>query len=258
MTQIHPTAVVSPQAQLGENVTIGPYSIIGEHVVIGDNTRVDSHAVIEGRTHIGRDNHIHHFCALGGVPQDKKYAGEPTKLIIGDRNTIREFCSIHIGTIQDAGETRIGNDNWIMGYVHIAHDSLIGDHTIFASNAQIAGHVHVGDWAILGGMTGVHQFVHIGAHAMTKGGTILAQDVPPYVLVAGNEPTPRGINSEGLKRRGFSPESVMAIKRAYRTLYRSGLTLEEAREKIGSEVAAHPELGLLVDFLARSNRGILR
>ncbi|MCE1242793.1 acyl-ACP--UDP-N-acetylglucosamine O-acyltransferase [Oryzomicrobium sp.] len=258
MTQIHPTAVVSPGARLGDKVSIGPYSVIGENVVIGDNTSVGSHTVIEGHTEIGRDNQIHHFCALGGIPQDKKYDGEPTKLVIGDRNTIREFCSFHTGTIQDAGETRIGNDNWIMGYVHIAHDCVVGNHTIFASNAQIAGHVHVEDWVILGGMTGVHQFVHIGAHAMTGGGTILFQDLPPYVMAVGNNPAPKGINSEGLKRRGFSPESVMAIKRAYRTLYRSGLTLEEARDKIAAEAGAHPELAVLVDFLAQSKRGILR
>lgn len=255
---IHQTAIVHAGAQLGENVAVGPYTIIGEHVEIGDNTIVGPHVVISGRTRIGCENRIFQFCSLGEVPQDKKYAGEPTRLEIGDRNTIREFCTLNCGTAQDAGVTRLGNDNWIMAYVHLAHDCQVGNHTIFANNAQLAGHVHVGDWVILGGFTGVHQFVWLGAHSMTAVGTVLLQDLPPYVMAAGNTAEPRGINSEGLKRRGFSPESVMAIRRAYKTLYKSGLKLDEARAILAAEAATVAELTPMVDFLARPGRGIIR
>ncbi|MFN4148522.1 MAG: acyl-ACP--UDP-N-acetylglucosamine O-acyltransferase [Rhodocyclaceae bacterium] len=256
---IHPSALVDPTAQLGENVTIGAYTIIGAEVEIGDGTWIGPHVVIDGPTKIGRDNRIYQFSSLGEAPQDKKYAGEPTRLEIGDRNTIREFCTFNRGTVQDAGVTRIGNDNWIMAYVHIAHDCQIGNHTIFANNAQLAGHVHVGDWAILGGYTGVHQFVRIGAHCITGMGSILLQDVPPYVTVGGNPAAPHGINSEGLRRRGFAPETIAAIKRAYKTLYRSGLKLDEAVAAIAAEAqAAIPELVPLADFLAAPGRGIIR
>ncbi len=255
---IHQTAIVHPGARLGENVSVGPYSIIGEHVQIGDNTEIGPHVVIEGHTTIGRDNRIFQFSSLGAVPQDKKYANEPTRLEIGDRNIIREFCTFNLGTIQDGGITRLGNDNWIMAYVHLAHDCQVGDHTIFANNAQLAGHCHVGDYAILGGFTVVHQFVRIGAHSMTGMGTILFQDLPPYVTAAGNTASPYGINSEGLKRRGFSSEALMALKRAYRAIYKSGLTLEEAKAKLEADVAKHPEYQLLLDFLAVSKRGIVR
>lgn len=255
---IHPTAIVHAGARLGAGVEVGPYSVIGEHVEVGDNTWIGSHVVIGGHTRIGRDNRIFQFCSVGEVPQDKKYAGEPTRLEIGDRNTIREFCTLNCGTAQDAGVTRLGNDNWIMAYVHLAHDCQVGNHTIFANNAQLAGHVHVGDWVILGGFTGVHQFVWLGAHSMTAVGTVLLQDLPPYVMAAGNTAEPRGINSEGLKRRGFSPESVMAIRRAYKTLYKSGLKLDEARAILAAEAATVAELTPMVDFLTRPGRGIIR
>ncbi|MCX7893878.1 MAG: acyl-ACP--UDP-N-acetylglucosamine O-acyltransferase [Burkholderiales bacterium] len=255
---IHPTAIVHPRARIGANVAIGPYSVVGEHVVIGAGTSIGSHVVIEGRTTIGRDNRFFPFCSIGGMPQDKKYGGEPTSLEIGDRNTVREYTTINTGTVQDAGTTRLGSDNWIMAYVHIAHDCQVGNHTIFANNAQIAGHVHVGDWAILGGMAGVHQFVRIGAHAMVGGGAILLQDVPPYVMCSGNPAKPFGVNAEGLKRRGYSAEAIAAIKRAYRTVYRSGLTLEEARATLAREQADAPEIAPFVEFLAAATRGIIR
>lgn len=255
---IHPTAIVHAGARLGAGVEVGPYSVIGEHVAVGENTWIGPHVVIGGHTRIGRDNRIFQFCSVGEMPQDKKYAGEPTRLEIGDRNTIREFCTLNCGTAQDAGVTRLGNDNWIMAYVHLAHDCQVGNHTIFANNAQLAGHVHIGDWVILGGFTGVHQFVRVGAHSMTAVGTVLLQDLPPYVMAAGNAAEPHGINSEGLKRRGFSPESVMTIRRAYKTLYKSGLKLEEARAAIAAEAVTVAELMPLVDFLARPGRGIIR
>jgi UDP-N-acetylglucosamine acyltransferase len=255
---IHPTAIVHPNAKIGAHVAIGPYSIVGEHVEIGDNTWIGPHVVINGHTTIGRDNRIFQFASLGEVPQDKKYANEPTRLEIGDRNTIREFCTFNLGTAQDVGVTRIGNDNWIMAYVHIAHDCQVGNNTTFANNSQLAGHVHIDDWAILGGFTGVHQFCRVGAHCMTAVGTVILQDVPPYVMAAGNTASPYGLNSEGLKRRGFSPEALQALKRAYRTLYKSGLMLEEARVKLEEEARMHPEVQRFVDFLAVSKRGIIR
>ncbi|HKO87380.1 MAG TPA: acyl-ACP--UDP-N-acetylglucosamine O-acyltransferase [Burkholderiales bacterium] len=255
---IHPTAIVHPGAQLAANVSVGAYSLVGEHVRIGEGTVIGPHVIVEGHTRIGSENRIFQFSSIGGEPQDKKYAGEPTELEIGDRNTIREYCTIHTGTAQDAGITRVGNDNWIMGYVHIAHDCQIGSHTIFASNAQIAGHVHVGDWAILGGMTGVHQFVKIGAHAMAGGGTILLQDVPPYIMVAGNPCAPHGMNTEGLKRRGFSEEAITALRRAYKTIYRSGLGLAEATETLDKEYGHMAEITPLIDFLRSAKRGIVR
>ena len=255
---IHPTAIVHPGARVGNGVDIGPYSIIGEHVEIGDGTWIGPHAVIEGRTRIGRDNRIFQFCSLGGAPQDKKYAGEPTSLVIGDRNTIREYCTFSTGTIQDGGVTRIGDDNWIMAYVHIAHDCQVGSHTIFSNTAALAGHVHVGDWAILGGFSGVHQFVRVGAHSFCGASAVLFQDLPPYVTVAGNPAIPRGINSEGLRRRGFTTEAMSAIKKAYRALYRSGLSLGEAREKIAAIAAESPEVRPFADFIGVSGRGLVR
>jgi len=256
---LHPTALVDPGAQLGENVTIGAYTIIGADVEIGDGTWIGPHVVINGPTRIGRENRIFQFASLGEMPQDKKYGGEATRLEIGDRNTIREFCTFNRGTVQDAGVTRIGNDNWIMAYVHIAHDCQVGDHTIFANNAQLAGHVHVGDWAILGGFTGVHQFVRVGAHCITGVGSVVLQDIPPYVMAAGNPAAPHGINSEGLKRRGFAPETIAAIKRAYKTVYRSGLKLDEAAAKIAAEAQAGvAALAPLAEFLATPGRGIIR
>jgi UDP-N-acetylglucosamine acyltransferase len=255
---IHPTAIVDSRAKIAPGVEIGPYSIIGADVEIGENTVIGPHVVIKGHTRIGRENRIFQFASLGEVPQDKKYAGEPTRLEIGDRNTIREFCTLNLGTAQDAGVTRVGDDNWIMAYVHIAHDCQVGNKTTFANNAQLAGHVVVEDWAILGGYTGVHQFCRIGAHVMTAVGTVVLQDVPPYLMAAGNTAQPYGINVEGLKRRGFSAESLTALKRAYRTLYKSGLLLEEAKLKLAEEAATQPDVQRFVDFLAVSRRGIIR
>ena len=262
MANIHPTAIIEPGAQLGENVTIGPYTIIRAQVSIGEGTSVGPHCVIEGHTTLGRDNRIFQFCSLGAMPQDKKYAGEPTRLEIGDRNTIREFCTFNLGTAQDVGVTRLGDDNWIMAYVHLAHDCQVGSRTIFANNAALAGHVQVGDWVILGGFTQVHQFVKIGAHAMAGMATALSQDVPPYAMVNGNPAQARGINVEGLRRRGFSGERIGAIKQMHRLLYRQGLTLEEARKAIDGLAQGAPEaaddVALMSGFLAQSTRGIVR
>ena len=255
---IHPTAIVHPGAKLGAKVSIGAYSIVGEHVEIGDDTRIGPHVVIEGHTRIGKCNRIFQFCSLGAAPQDKKYADEPTRLEIGDGNTIREFCTLNCGTVQDAGVTRLGNDNWIMAYVHLAHDCQIGDHTIFANNAQLAGHVHVGDHAILGGFTGVHQFVRVGVHSFTAIATVLVHDLPPYVMAAGDSAKPYGINVEGLRRRGFSAESMTGIKRAYKTLYKSGLTLDQAKARLAEQARTCAEIAPLAEFLQGSTRGIVR
>lgn len=257
-TLIHPTAIVDSNARLGNKVAVGAYSVIGEHVEIGDDSWIGPHVVINGHTRIGQGNRIFQFSSIGEMPQDKKYAGEPTRLEIGDRNTIREFCTLNCGTAQDAGVTRVGSDNWIMAYVHLAHDCQVGNNTIFANNAQLAGHVQVGDFAILGGFTVVHQFVRIGAHSLTAMGTILLQDLPPYVTAAGNTAKPYGINSEGLKRRGYRGDAIAALKRAYKLLYRSGVTLDEARSGMSVDAATHPELSLLVEFLAETSRGIIR
>lgn len=254
----HPTAIIHPGARLADDVEIGPYSIIGEHVEIGVGTVVGPHVVIDGHTRIGQHNRIFQFCSLGGIPQDKKYSGEPTRLEIGDHNTIREFCTFNLGTAQDVGVTRVGNHNWVMAYVHLAHDCQVGDHTIFANNAQLAGHVVVGEHAILGGFTVVHQFCQIGAHVITGMGSILLQDIPPYITASGNPAAPHGINSEGLKRRGFSAAAVMAIKRAYKTLYKSGMSLDDAKEAILEQAAQHPELNLFADFLQHTQRGVIR
>jgi len=256
LTQIHPTAIVDPAAELADDVEIGPYTLIGPKVSIGAGSRVGPHCVIEGPTRIGKQNRIWQFCSLGAAPQDKKYAGEDTWLEIGDGNTIREFSTFNRGTVQDAGATRVGNDNWFMAYVHLAHDCQIGDHTIFANNAQLAGHVHVGDWAILGGFTVVHQFVHIGMHAISGMGSILFKDLPAYVMCAGNPATPHGVNSEGLKRRGFTPAQVENVRRAYKTLYKNALTLEEAKKELARQAA--PEVDELLRFLASASRGIMR
>jgi UDP-N-acetylglucosamine acyltransferase len=255
---IHPSAIVHPGAKQGANVSIGAYSIVGEHVEIGSDTRIGPHVVIDGHTRIGKGNRIFQFCSLGAAPQDKKYADEPTRLEIGDGNTIREFCTLNCGTVQDAGATRLGDDNWIMAYVHIAHDCQIGDHTIFANNTQLAGHVHVGDYAILGGFTGVHQFVRIGAHSFTAIATVLVHDLPPYVMAAGDTAKPYGINTEGLRRRGYSAAALAAIKRAYKTLYKSGLTLDQAKAELAEQARTCAEIGLLTDFLQNSTRGIVR
>jgi UDP-N-acetylglucosamine acyltransferase len=256
--KIHPTAIVDPRAKISADVEIGPYAVVGPDVEIGPGCVIGPHAVIDGHTRMGANNRVYQFVSLGAAPQDKKYRGEPTRLEIGDGNTIREFCTFNCGTAQDTGVTRVGNDNWIMAYVHLAHDCDVGNHTIFANNAQLAGHVHVGDYAILGGFTVVHQFCRIGAHSITAMGTIVLQDIPPYVTASGNSARPYGINAEGMKRRGFSADALSGIKRAYKTLYKSGLTLEEAKKELALQAQKCPELQLMLDFLEIPNRGIIR
>jgi UDP-N-acetylglucosamine acyltransferase len=251
-------AVVAADARLHESVTVGPYAVIGSGVEIGRGTRVEPHAVIKGPTVIGEDNHIFQFASIGDDPQDKKYKGERTSLVIGDRNTIREFVTLNRGTVQDRGETRIGNDNWIMAYCHMAHDCLVGNNTIFANNASIAGHVHVGDYAILGGFTAVHQFCRIGAHSMTSMFSYLTKDVPAYTMASGRPAEARGINAEGLKRRGFTPEQIRNIREAYRTVFRLGLNLDEAIGDLEKRLPEQPELQLFVDSLRSGSRGIAR
>ncbi len=255
---IHPNALVDPGARIEAGVSIGPFSVIGAQVEIGTGSVIGPHVVIDGPTRIGRDNRIFQFASVGAAPQDKKYAGEPTTLEIGNGNTIREFVSIHRGTVQDGGTTRIGDDNLIMAYVHIAHDCTVGNHTVLANAASLAGHVRVDDYAILGGFSLIHQFCQVGAHAFTSMGSIINRDVPPYVTVAGNFAEPRGINSEGLKRRGFDAARITAIKRAYKTLYKSSLPLAEARARLALAADDAPDLRLLLDFIDRSERSLLR
>ena len=262
MATIHPSAIVAPQAELASSVSVGAYTLIGPEVRIGEGTTIGAHCVVEGRTTIGRDNRIFQFCSIGAVPQDKKYAGEPTALAIGDRNTVREFCTFNLGTAQDSGVTRLGSDNWVMAYVHIAHDAQVGDQTVLANNATLAGHVHVGNWAIVGGLTGVHQFVKIGAHAMIGFQSHVSQDVPPFMMVDGNPVAARGFNVEGLRRRGFSPQRIAAVKQMHRLLYREGHTLSQALELIAGLAADAPEaradIELMAGFLADARRGIVR
>jgi UDP-N-acetylglucosamine acyltransferase len=255
---IHATALVDPAAKIGADVTIGAYSIIGADVEIGDRTTIGPHVVIEGVTRIGRDNHIFQFASLGAEPQDKKFHGERSELVIGDRNTIREFTTFNRGTADGGGATRIGNDNWIMAYVHIAHDCHVGNHVVFANNATLAGHVKVGDWVILGGFTGIHQFCRIGAHAFTGMGSLINGDVPPFVMVAGSYAKPRGINSEGLKRRGFDAERVSAIKRAYRTVYLGSGPFAEARAKVAEIARDSSDVSEMLAFIERSERPLAR
>jgi UDP-N-acetylglucosamine acyltransferase len=257
-SMVHPTALVDPQARLAAGVEVGPYAVIGPNVEIGEGTTVGAHAVITGHTRIGRNNRIFHHATLGEAPQDKKYAGEPTRLEIGDDNMIREFCTFNTGTVQDLGVTTMGHRNWVMAYVHVAHDCVIGNSTTLANCTQLAGHVLVGDFAVLGGFTGIHQFCRVGAHAMTGVGSVVLADVPPYVMAMGNTAQPHGINAEGLKRRGFDAQGIAAIRRAYKTLYKSGLGLEEARQALRAQVAEVPELAILVEFLETSKRSIIR
>ena len=264
MTRIHATAIVDTGAELAPSVEVGPYSVIGPGVHIGDGTTVAAHCVIEGPTTIGRDNRIHPFNSLGGAPQDMKYRGEPTALEIGDRNTIREYCTFNRGTAQDAAVTRLGDDNWVMAYVHLAHDVQVGHHVILANNATLAGHVHVGDWAIVGGLSGIHQFVHVGAHVMLGFQSHVSQDVPPYMTVSGNPLAVHGYNAEGLRRRGISRERIARVKQIHRLLYRDGLTLDNARAAIealrngDAGADGDADVQLLLDFLAASTRGIVR
>jgi UDP-N-acetylglucosamine acyltransferase len=255
---IHSTAIVDSKAQLASDVEIGAYSMIGPDVKIDSGTRVGPHVVINGHTTIGKNNQIFQFSSLGEVPQDKKYKNEPTQLEIGDNNTIREFCTFNRGTAQDKGITKIGDNNWIMAYVHIAHDCHVRNNTIMANNSSLAGHVDVYDHAILGGFTLVHQFCKVGEHVITAVGSVVFKDIPPYVTAAGYDAQPHGINAEGLKRRGFSADSITNIKRAYKTLYRQSLTLEEAKLALSEQVLTAPELQILIDFLSISTRGIVR
>jgi UDP-N-acetylglucosamine acyltransferase len=255
---IHPTAIVDAKAELADDVKVGAFSIIGPDVKIDSGTSVGPHVVISGHTTIGKHNQIFQFSSLGEAPQDKKYQGESTKLEIGDHNSIREFCTFNRGTAQDKGTTKIGNHNWIMAYVHIAHDCHVHNNTILANNSSLAGHVDMHDYAILGGFTLVHQFCKIGQHVITAVGSVVFKDIPPYVTASGYDANPHGINAEGLKRRGFSTDSITNIKRAYKTLYRQSLTLDEAKAVLTKEALKAPELSLLVEFLNQSTRGIIR
>ena len=261
-SHIHPTALVSSGAELDSTVTVGPYAVIGDGVRIGAGTTIGAHSVIEGPTTIGRDNRIFTHAALGAAPQDMKYRGEPTSLQVGDRNTIREFCTFNRGTAQDVGVTRIGDDNWIMAYVHIAHDVQVGSRAILANNATLAGHVHIGDWVIVGGLTGVHQFCKVGAHAMTGFQSHVSQDVPPFMMAAGHPLSIAGVNAEGLRRRGFSKERIALVKQMHRLIYRDNLTLDNAKAAVaalrGSVEGGDVDVNMLLDFLAASTRGIAR
>jgi UDP-N-acetylglucosamine acyltransferase len=258
VSPIHATAIVDKAARLGAGVSVGPYTVIDADVEVGEGTTIGAHNVITGHTKIGRENRIFHFCSIGEANQDKKYQGEPTRVEIGDRNTIREYVSINRGTVQGGGVTRLAHDNWIMAYCHIAHDCQVGSQTVFANNATLAGHVEIGDWTILGGFVGVHQFVKVGAHVMAGISSVITQDVPPFLTVSGHPCAPFGINAEGLKRRGFTPDSIAALKRAYKTLYKSGLSLAEAKAQLAQQAAEIPELAPLAEFLSASTRGIVR
>ncbi len=258
MARIHPTALVEPGARLDDDVEIGPYSVVGPHVAIGGGSVVGPHVVLAGRTTIGARNRFFQFSSIGEIPQDRKYGGEPTTTTIGDDNVFREFVSIHAGTAQDRGDTAVGNGNLFLAYTHVAHDCVVGDFTTFSNNAQIAGHVVIGDWVVMGAYAGVHQFCRIGAHAMVAAGSIVLQDVPPFTTVQGYPAKPHGTNNEGLRRRGFSTADISAVRRAYKTLYREGLTLDAARAAVAEAAAAAPALAPLVAFLAEPGRGLVR
>jgi UDP-N-acetylglucosamine acyltransferase len=258
VSHIHPSAIVDPGAKLADDVTVGPLTVIGAEVEIAPGNRVGAHTLIQGPTRIGRNNHIGAYASIGGDPQDKKYTGERSELVIGEGNTFHEFVTINRGTAEGGGVTRIGNDNWVMAYAHIAHDCRIGSHTIFANNATLAGHVEVGDHVVLGGFAGVHQFCKIGAHAFAAMYSAINRDVPPFIYVAGQFAVPRGVNAEGLKRRGFDPERIAAIKRAYRTLYLSHKTLEQARAALADQAGASEDVRAFCDFIDRSERSLVR
>ncbi|MGB3429093.1 MAG: acyl-ACP--UDP-N-acetylglucosamine O-acyltransferase [Burkholderiaceae bacterium] len=262
MAKVHSTALVDPKAELAADVEVGPYCIVGPLVKLGPGTVLDAHVVVGGRTTVGRGNRFFPFCAIGGAPQDKKYGGEDTELVIGDGNTVREHCTFSLGTVQGGGVTRVGSDNWIMASVHIAHDCMVGDHTILANNVTLAGHVTLGDWVILGGLSGLHQFCSVGAHAMAGGGSIILRDIPPYVICNGNPCAPHGINSEGLKRRGFDGDTINQLRRAYKAIYRDGKTVAEAVAALDELIAEAPAsagaVALLRDFVRDAPRGIIR
>ena len=252
------TAIVDPSAKVSEGVSVGAYSVIGKDVEIGEGTWIGPHVVINGPTRIGKENKIYQFASIGEVPQDKKYGGEDTRLEIGDRNVIREYCTLNRGTVQDVGVTRIGNDNWIMAYVHIAHDCQVGNHTVLANNTNLAGHVVVEDYAILGGFTLVHQYCRLGAYSFTGYNSGISKDVPPFVMVSGYRAEPHGLNVEGMRRRNVAPEIVQTLKRAYKTIYRSNLTMKDALEELAPIAVSSPEVAQLVEFLEKSTRGIVR
>jgi UDP-N-acetylglucosamine acyltransferase len=262
MARIHPTALVDPKAELATDAEIGAYCVVGPNVKIGEATVLDAHVVIGGRTTIGRRNHFFPFSAIGGIPQDKKYGGEDTELVIGDDNTVREHCTFSLGTAQGGGATRVGSDNWIMASVHVAHDCIVGDHTILANNVTLAGHVTLGDWVVIGGLSGLHQFCRVGAHAMVGGASAILRDIPPYVICNGNPCAPHGINTEGLKRRGFDADTINLLRRAYKVIYREGKTVAESiaalDELIADAPASGPAIALLRDFVRDSPRGIIR
>jgi len=258
MTSVHPTAVIDPTAALAADVAVGAYSIIGPDVRIDSGTVIGPHVVVAARTRLGERNRIFQFASIGEIAQDRKYGGEPTTTTIGNDNTFREYATVHAGTAQDRGDTKIGDGNLFLAYTHVAHDCVVGNRTTFSNNAQLAGHVHIDDWVVMGAYSGVHQFCRVGAHAMIAAGAIVLQDVPPYVTAAGYPATPRGINTEGLRRRGFAADEILAVRRAYKTLYREGRALEEARQALEAAASESPSLSALVEFLAVPGRGIIR
>jgi UDP-N-acetylglucosamine acyltransferase len=255
---IHPTAVIAPEAELGSDVEVGAFAVIGAGVQVGDRTRIGPHVVIEGPTRLGADNHVFPYASVGSAPQDKKYKGEPTRLEIGDRNVIRECVTLNRGTVQDQGVTRIGNDNLFMAYAHVAHDCVIANHCILANNATLGGHVLLADWVIMGGLSGVHQFCKVGAHAFIANNAAVTRDVPPYVMAVGQPAAAHSVNAEGLKRRGFTPEQVRNVRNAFRLLYRSGLKLADAQSQLAALAQEQPEVRLLAEFLPQSTRSIVR
>jgi len=255
---IHPTALVAPEAELGENVEVGAYAVIGPGVVVGANTRIGAHAVLQGPTRLGADNEVFPFASVGSAPQDKKYKGEPTRLEIGDRNVIREFVTLNRGTTKDEGVTRIGDDNLFMSYSHVAHDCRVGSHCVLANNATLGGHVHLGDWVIMAGFSGVHQFCKVGDHAFIANNAAVTRDVPPYIMAVGQPAAAHSVNAEGLKRRGFTPEQIRNLRNAFRLLYRSGLKLADATAQLATIARDQPEVGAIVEFLPRSTRSIVR
>ena len=258
MPHVHPTAIVDPKAELGEYVEVGPYSVIEAGVTVGAGCQVGPFCRFQGPTTIGTGNRFMSHCSIGVQPQDLKFKGDPTRLEIGDNNTIREYCTLNLGTAQDIGITRVGDNNWIMAYAHVAHDCQVGSNVVLANASQLAGHVQLGDYVILGGGTLVHQFCRIGAHAFTAGGSVVLRDVPPYVMAGGNSARPHGINSEGLKRRGFSSEAIESIRRAYKTLYRLKLSFEEAKATIAEQARTVDQIKILSEFLASTERGVIR
>ncbi len=255
---IDPRAIISPAAELAADVSVGPFAVIGDDVVIGAGTVIGPHSVVKGPTRIGEGNRIFQFASLGDAPQDKKYAGEPTRLEIGDRNVFREFTTVNRGTTKDEGVTRIGSDNLFMSYSHVAHDCRVGSNCVLANTATLGGHVHLGDWVIMGGFSGIHQFCKVGAHAFIGNNAAVTRDVPPYIMAVGQPAEPHSVNSEGLKRRGFTPDNIRNIKNAFRILYRSDLKLEQAMRQLEALVAEQPELRALVDFIGASTRSIVR